>query len=440
MQIPEFYTPNHETRRYMTHPFFAFSPKATYAALNATPPRPRREDTVVIGLLGGSVAEEVKPFLQVALSRWFAANELPRQPVVLNLALGSGKQPQQPLIVAHTLLLGGEFDLLVNLDGVNEMLGSVGEIHRSAGPNPRRRFPFFPRLWPNRVGLSSAEILLAGHLGVLRREQARRATLGASSPLRRSALFGLLNRYRQERTVAQIIQRNHELATADPDYNLEKHGPRSWPPERELFAVAARVWYRGSLMLSRLAALAGAEYYHFLQPSQYVPNSKPLSPEEWKSAYADLSDKFSVDRGYPLLRKFSRDLQSQGINSFDLTGIFVDHPETLYIDICCHLNDRGNELLAAAMLQRLEPALRRRGGESPAAPAPALAAARHPVELHTPPSPRRPGFQVSLADNGKSLRYARADCATEDTEPLFFPALDAPEFDRLAALPPEIRL
>ena len=431
-ETPEFYPSDYVSRRHITHPFYGFSARATYAELNAMPPRQRREDTVVIGLLGGSVAESVKPFLQVALNRRFAANELPRQPVVMNLAVGAARQPQQPLIVAHTLLLGGEFDLIVNLDGFNEVLGSAGEVHRSAELIPRQRFPFFPYLW--RVGLSGSEILRVGHIGVLRREQARLTLAGETSPLRRSAFFGLLNRWRQERTAAQIIQRNHELATA-ADYSLEKHGPRSWPPERELFAAAARVWYRGSLLLARLAELGGADYYHFLQPNQYAPGSKPLSPEERKSAYAALSgDKFAVERGYPQLRAFNRTLQRQGVNSFDLTGIFADHPETLYIDMCCHLNDRGNELLAAAMAQRMAPALLRRGGARPAGPVSPLAAARRPAETNIPLN--APGFQVALSDNGKALRYVRADCAIEETEPLFFLHLTPRD---LTALPPSRR-
>ena len=141
-----------------------------------------------------------------------------------------------------------------------------------------------------------------------------------------------------------------------------------------------------------------------------------------------------MEWGYPQLRKFSRDLQRQGVNYFDLTGIFVDRPETLYIDECCHLNDRGNELLAAAMTQRMAPALLRRGGGRPAGPVSPLAAARRPAETKVPLN--APGFQVSLADNGKSLRYVRADCATEDTEPLFFLHLTP---RNLTDLPPDRR-
>ena len=253
--------------RLIRHPFYGFADGSPGNALNAMPPRPRQEDRVVIGLLGGSVAEQVRPFLQRALTRWFAANQLPQQPIVSELAGGNVKQPQQTMVVANTLLLGGEFDLIINLDGVNEVTAVQGLGEGIV--------PFFPLNWSRLVGLTGAEISLAGHIAVLRREQARLTAVSETSPLRRSALFGLANRYRQERTAAQIIQLNHELAATAADYNLEKHGPRrrSAPPAA-VRQAAARIWYRSSLTLSRLAAVVGADYYHFCSPTSMcrIPN------------------------------------------------------------------------------------------------------------------------------------------------------------------------
>ena len=399
--------------RIIHHPFYGFADSSPGDALNAMPPRPRREDTVVIGLLGGSVARQVKPTLERALRRRFAANELPRRTVVRDLSYDGMKQPQQTIILANSLLLGGEFDLIVNLDGFNEVIGSAAWNYLEGDT-----FPFFPIHWPNLLNLTAEEILLSGELRALRREQARLAAVREKSPLRRSALFRMANRYRQERNAADIIRLNHELAAVEPDYALAKRGPRSWLKNAdELLQETGRLWYRSSLTLSRLAEIAGADYYHFLQPNQYVPGSKPLSPEELAAAYVPIGfPKTIIEQGYPLLREFSRDLPRQGINYFDLTGIFANHPETLYGDPCCHLNDRGNELLAAAMLRRLEPALRRLESESPAAVSP-LAAARRPAG---PPPKDTPDFQVSVPDDGKWLRYFREVCAPEDTEPAFF--------------------
>ena len=395
------------------HPFYGYTRNLPEHNLNAMPPRQRRADTVVIGLVGGSVARDVHPFLERALHRYFAANARPRRPVIRGLATEGAKQPQQTLIVAAALLLGGEFDLIINLDGRNEIAETAGQNFADG------LFPFFPILWHKRVGLTARELLLAGQIRVLRREQARLAAPGASSPLRRSAVFGLVNRYRQERAAAEIIRLNRELAATAAAYNPERYGPRSRrAAELTPLPAAARVWYRGSVALARLAELAGADYYHFLQPSQYAPESKPLSPEELRSAYkpegyfGDI-----IARGYPRLRAFSGDLPRQGVNYFDLTGIFAGHPETLYRDPCCHLNARGNELLAAAMVRRMEPALRRLGLENPAAPVSALAAARRPTKPDTLLIDA--DFQVYLRDN-TSLRYVRADCAPADTAARFF--------------------
>ena len=410
----------------ISHPFYGFTHQYPYHALNATPPRLRREDTAVVGLLGGSVAEWVEPFLQSALNRWFAANAPARRPLVLGLANRGAKQPQQTLIVANTLLQGGEFDLIVNLDGFNEIISSVdGEVI----------FPFFPKWWDKRVGLTGQEVLQTGRIGVLRREQARLAAAGETSILRGSAVFGLANRYRQERAAAAIIQLNHEMAAAAATYNFERQGPKTRQTAAALRPAAARFWYRNSLMLARLAELGGAEYYHFLQPNQYVPDSKPLSPEELESAYAPQEIFLPlVTQGYPLLTGFNRDLQSQGVHYFDLTGIFADHPETLYGDICCHLKDRGNELLAAAIVQRLEPALRRLTRESPARPDSPLAGGRRPAESAAPLAPLE--FQVYRRAEGNYLEYVRENCDLEDTEPRFFVDLTPQD---LADLPPRLR-
>ena len=147
-----------------------------------------------------------------------------------------------------------------------------------------------------------------------------------------------------------------------------------------------------------------------------------------------------VARGYPPLQKIGRDLPSQGINYFDLTGIFADHPETLYRDTCCHLNERGNELLAAEMVRLMAPALARRGGPRQATPVSVLAAARRPaasaalLEPSAPPGHRE--FQVSLSEDGKELRYVREDCAPANTDPWFFLHLIPRD---LADLPPRSR-
>ena len=181
-----------------------------------------------------------------------------------------------------------------------------------------------------------------------------------------------------------------------------------------------------------MATAAGADYYHFLQPSQYIPGSKPLSPEELQFAYGETQQRRgNYAETYPLLVQYGQELQQRGVNYFDLTGIFRDHPETLYNDRCCHLNDRGNELLAAAIVQRMAPALLRRGQASGPATDSMLAVATPPLLPPLPPDPApvipvggaapstAPQFQVSRR-YGNFLAYEKDNCAPEHTQSRFF--------------------
>ncbi len=361
----------------------------------------------LIGLFGGSVAEEVAPFFQSALSRYFAANQLPRRPVVLGLGLGGTRQPQQAMMAANTLLPGGHFDLIVNLDGLNELDAPNNAYHR------RGRHPFFPKHWDQVLNLTTVEYRIVGRIGVLREQQTalRRA---ADSPLRYTALYGIVHRYRWKRTARRIVQLNHQLADTRTDYSLERHGPRErFPQQGDLNTAAARVWYRGSLLLRELAGLTGAEYYHFLQPNQYIPGAKPLTPEELDCCYEpDGRWAKAYRQGYPELARFGAKLSGQQVNYFDLSYIFQGNEQTLYLDNCCHFNELGNELLAAAMVKRMAPALDRVGNARP--PVSGLDTAARPAELLID------GYFQVYHRASNQLVYVRESCTPADTAATFF--------------------
>ena len=101
-------------------------------------------------------------------------------------------------------------------------------------------------------------------------------------------------------------------------------------------------------------------YYHFLQPNQYVPGSKPLSAAERKTAYQDAHPaRPFIEQGYPLLRQAGRRLAGRGVHFHDLSTAFARNGETFYYDSCCHVNRAGAEALAApiarALLETREP-------------------------------------------------------------------------------------
>ena len=403
----------------ISHPYYGYTRSEAAATLNQTPP-PRREDGVaLIALLGGSVAWQAAPAFRSALAAWFQAHAIPLRPVVLELSHLGWKQPQQMIAIANTLALGGEYDIIVNLDGYNELVFTENLYfgHHQA--------PFFPHRWRRSLVNTNAEKLLVSRIYALRQRQQRLDARAAAEPWRRSALYGIVNRYLRTRTTAQIRALNHDLDQIPAEYALESHGP-IWPAEpddgaapdpADLSRIALRVWYRSSVLLADLSQAAGAEYYHFQQPNQYVPDAKPLSDQELADFYNPQSGAVrAYQYAYPQLLRFGAELRRQGINYYDLTQIFADHPETLYSDDCCHLNARGNELLAASMVQHLAPALRRHADRSradrAAADRTALAAAlRESSPIH---AVNKLYFDVQLTA-ADTLRYSRDDCHPGDT-------------------------
>ena len=331
---------------WMRHPFFGFTSSRLDHDLNAVLPRRKREGSVLIGLLGGSVAMDVTPVFESAITRYFAENRIDLEPVIIRLAKSSMKQPQQLLIAAWKLILGGEFDLIVNLDGTNE----ISQIHdnRRSGV-----FPFFPFGWSALVETTAEETMLMGHIKVLRDEQeVLRAGIRESGWFW-SAAFGLDAKIRLEKIESRIRALHHELTKSRGTYNGERHGPRDiYRNEEDTRQAGVEVWHRGSVLLASLAREAGAEYYHFLQPTQYLPGSKPLTERELAIAY---DSKFEKNRreSYLLLAQFGEEMKRRNINFFDLTQIFSNNHETLYRDKCCHFNKRGYQLLAEAMLRRI---------------------------------------------------------------------------------------
>jgi len=115
-------------------------------------------------------------------------------------------------------------------------------------------------------------------------------------------------------------------------------------------AQAVSLWQSSSIQLSRLCAANGIDYYHFLQPNQYLKDSKPMGPAEAKLALRSDHPYGKVARvGYSLLVQGGNDLLQAGVRYTDLTRIFEHENEPMYKDSCCHFNDQGYQRIAEAL-------------------------------------------------------------------------------------------
>lgn len=307
------------------HPFFA----------------PSTADRVVVVVTGGSVAQQLAangrpvPYLEQALAGLERFRG--RQVAVLNLAMGGYKQPQQLMALSYFLVLGVSVDVVINLDGFNEVTLPVRENFASGV------YPFYPRAWNFQVGdIDPEERRIRGAVTLL--QDTRRSLARASSrqPWRHSFTVGLLWRLLDGHLERWAAEQQASLL-AGRERDPQSHGPQvSYQSEEELRREMVAVWKRSSLQMDCLARGQGVEYYHFLQPNQYDPGSKRLNAEERRTAF-DASSSFRdlVARGYPLLRAAGEELRSRGIRFVDLSRDFSSIDETIYIDPCCHLSRTG---------------------------------------------------------------------------------------------------
>ena len=319
---------------YEAHPYFGYVSgrfRDRTAILNT-----RSEDDYVIAILGGAAAESVARFLTKnpsSLSR--LRHAIPqigdKRIQVANLALGGYKQPQQFFAASFFL---ERIDLVVNLDGFKEVVA----------------YGFSP-LYPMEFPELSLKLYDHGRAGAgwrfvgntLKWSYAKMARLPRAIPELSFSHSYFLFWHLFHGPLAQAID------AVDGRFLAAVLGKDAgaYSLDHKL-----AIWKRYTLLQSRLVTMSGKPSIFFVQPNQYLKGSKPLSPEE-KAAAFDPAIESTFGRGMQRLRDAVPELRANGVRIFDLTGIFADVKETLYIDDCCHLNERGHELLAEAMIDIL---------------------------------------------------------------------------------------
>lgn len=318
------------------------------------PVQRRAPDRFIVGIVGGSFAWALGHETTDTLRRALSADPrlADREIVIVDLAIAGFKEPQQVMAFNYVLALGGEFDVLVNLDGFNEV--ALGwENYRG------KVACVYPKGWAFRVHDLPDTRLLAESFRIfqLRARRQKLARDVKSSWFRDLAL-------RQVWWRVQDIQCAHELERIGVQIaqhrdqeggNFTIHGPVDpVTSDADVFLHCARIWQRCSRQLHDVAGGQGTLYLHFLQPNQYLPDSKPLTNWEQRNAFAIGSNyQEAVEQGYPLLQQFGRELQRDGIRFHDLTSIFRDHPEGLYVDWCCHLNREGYDIVTRQIAREI---------------------------------------------------------------------------------------
>ena len=311
----------------------------------------RSPDRLIVAIAGGSVAWQMSCAGAEALRR--KLHEVPayrdREIVLVRLAQPGYKQPQSLYALNYYLLLGGEFDIVIALDGYNEIALPVVENFRSNVALD------YPQGWHARtldiVDARDADFSL--RVFEIRGSRQRRALSAVSSPLRCLPSYQLLWFVREERLRNELIEIETQLLGRG--YARGKafinSGPHPVVQDQDAaLRESVRLWKQATLQMHQLCEANQILFVHAIQPNQYDPGSKPLSEYETANCYSDEVEYGKiVALGYPQLRKEGAQLRTLGVQHFDFTQLFAQTADTLYVDPFCHVNATGSELLAKAL-------------------------------------------------------------------------------------------
>ncbi len=348
---------NRGTHVKVVHPYLGYvrdpdrTPDTSYLGFPQKDDDPllkKHPDSVRVAIFGGSFAEGVsvvgEPVMQSILREHGINAD------ILTLAMGGYKQPQQLFALAYLLSHGAQFDVVVNIDGFNEVALS------QADNVPKGVNHFYPRAWYSLTFELSDQVTLRqiGRQSVLQDDRRQWATFVQGMP-RFSIIRNLGWRAYDKLLVRRIADINDQIRQSRPLTNgrfLTRGPDLGATGETDLYQEIADHWRLCSLLMKALCDSRGIVYIHILQPNQYFEAGRTLTEEERKTAFReDHIYRPGVVSGYPMLLAAKDDLLEQDVNFHDLTMIFHDIPRPIYQDDCCHPNKFGHGIIAKYIAQ-----------------------------------------------------------------------------------------
>ena len=312
---------------------------------------------IIIGIFGGSVAsdfsvnETVDPSLPRTLIQ--KLKSLPqfenKEIIVLNFANGGYKQPQQLLILSYFLSVGQEFDLVINLDGFNEI--ALSPLNNQAKLD--LTMPSFQHFQPL-TSLVNAD--LSAIIGVGELVKTKRKLTAANQRLNGCkfawcyAVNSIKIQYLSKAYQRQVRSFDRQQIQKQSAANSEEKNLISLAKKSDVLEEAVAVnqavnnWLESSLMMSDLLSRRRIPYFHFIQPNQHYPTRRVFSPEE-KAMVRNSPYRQAAKNGYPALISRVETMEKYGINIFDAATILDGTSETVYRDSCCHYNQLGQDIL-----------------------------------------------------------------------------------------------
>ncbi|MCP3930750.1 MAG: hypothetical protein GY705_16805 [Bacteroidetes bacterium] len=311
-------------------------------------PYKKQANELVVAVVGGSVAEIFASGMEIRVNNYMRKLGFTRKIILINLAIGGYKQPQQLFHLQYALLSGFHIDAVLNIDGFNDLALANNNIELNVNPIYPSAHSIGSLLqMQSQPVLSRSLVDFSSKYYNLYDSEYNYLSLLQTSPFRFSSFLSLTgellsNNYNSKRESLKV-KWTVKSAGSFPDIF---RGPKLPMGENNLDKVTD-IWKEASKMLFAICKEYGLQYIQILQPNQYVINSKPLTEKELKIAVSPKSEWGQCAKdGYKYLINKGKELKKAGVPFYDFHMIFKDTKETLYIDSCCHFNYSGNIIMA----------------------------------------------------------------------------------------------
>ena len=313
----------------------------------------------VVGVFGGSVAVWFCQLGMPRLTALLAQRPFFRDRTIVPLCFSHEgyKQPQQAVLLTYFLSIGQQFDLVLNVDGFNEV--ALSRLNQERG---------FDLSMPSAMHLEGLRTLIDG--GTMTADKLRSLsaieddgrrldrTAARLNGARLAAEYVVLERY--YRRIEARYQAEQARFAALPPAAARNSALHVTPPlgrgePARFFEDVAGMWVRTSALMQDALTRQGAAYVHVLQPNQYA-TARRFGDAEAKVALNPASPfKPGAEQGYPALVAAVRALPPGPgrPNIFDATRVFDAEQAAVYVDDCCHYTKKGNELLADFVAQAI---------------------------------------------------------------------------------------
>lgn len=325
---------------------------------------PERFDVL---LLGGSFAADLGLAGQGELQRQIAAlPEVGGRPVELwNMAFAAQKQPAHLNRLVALLGLGWKPDLVVCVDGYNEL--AIATENAAVGIHPTYPFVAFWNGMARAGDVDTKALDVLVEMRAAQRTTASRAQLGLDYGVWRSALVSRAwsvwigrsqagFRAARDRAMGYLGTERSQVAIRGPVTGTEVSGANAPGSDASGVTASVAAWADAALNLRAICDRRGLPLVHALQPGLDDAGSKPATEEEVRTCQFTPHWRDAVRNGFPQLRARVAELAGAGVVVRDGSRVFAENTETLYVD-GCHLNDRGYELYGAWLTARIRDAL-----------------------------------------------------------------------------------